>query len=831
MAKNLVIVESPTKAKTLSRFLGSDFKIVSSNGHVRDLPKSQIGVDVEKDFEPSYVVPTTSKKTVQTLKKDAAKAETIYFASDEDREGEAISWHLAELLQPKPEQIKRITFHEITKNAITEALKNPREIDQRLVDSQQARRILDRLVGYELSPLLWKKIAYGLSAGRVQSVAVRLIVERELERRRFVAASYWDIIARLAKDQTSFESKLVSVDGQRLAQGKDYDDQTGKLKEGAKVRELTESAARDLSKRLEGVKWVVTGVEEKPQSVRPASPFITSTLQQEANRKLYLSSRQTMRIAQGLYEEGLITYMRTDSPALSKEGIAGARHNVEKLFGKEYLSPEARQYASKSKSAQEAHEAIRPAGPDFVQPNDTKLSGKELALYELIWKRTLASQMAEAKKLATTAQIAADNTGFVATGSTIVFPGFLKVYFSDGNVSSTPSESVLPKLNKGDDLKLDSIEPTGHETKPPARYNDATLVKTLEQHGVGRPSTYASIIGTILDRNYVRRDGNALVPTFTGFAVDQLLKKYFAELVDTRFTSKMEQALDDIAEGKMPWQPYLKEFYAGPKGFHQEIEEQEKKIDPEASRRIELPNLQGVEIRIGRFGPYLVKPGENGGEDTHATIPEDVAPADLAEKHINELIELSENGPKPIGHHPETKEPIFCLTGRFGPYVQLGEKTDENPKPKRSSIPKGESPSSITVDRALVLLSVPRVLGQHPESSKDVIAGIGRFGPFIVHDGDFRSLKKEDDVYTVKLDRALELLSEEKKGRRKSTVMKELGNHPKDKSPIQICSGKYGPYVKHKRTNVSLPEGTEPESVTLEQALELLKAKKSRKKG
>ncbi|MFH0853008.1 MAG: type I DNA topoisomerase [bacterium] len=832
MPKHLVIVESPTKAKTISKFLGKEFDIKSSNGHVRDLPKSKIGVDVEKDFEPQYVIPAKAKKHVTELKKAAQDADMVYFATDEDREGEAISWHLANLLKIDPTKAKRITFHEITKSAIIEALKNPRPINTHLVDAQQARRILDRLVGYELSPLLWKKIAYGLSAGRVQSIAVDLIVDREIERMNFKQAGYWGLLANLDKDKYNFEAKLNTLDGKKIAIGKDFEDETGQLKKGKDVLVLDKTQADALVKKLTTVDWTVEQVDEKPQTAYPSPPFITSTLQQEGNRKLGMSSRQTMRTAQRLYEQGFITYMRTDSPNLSSQGIQGARSAVESLYGKEYLPDQPRHFKAKSKTAQEAHEAIRPTTAQFTHPKDAKLEGHELALYDLIWKRTLASQMAEAKKLIVTAQIKADEAGFAASGTTILFPGFIKVYVEgqDDNFN-TNGEGVLPKLVKGDKLKLTDLKGTEHETKPPARYTEASLVKMLEKHNVGRPSTYSSIIGTIIDRNYVRRDSNALIPTFTAFAVNQLLTKYFASLVDLEFTSKMEQSLDDIAEGKLAWQPYLKNFYFGDNKFHQEIIEQEKKIDPDASRSIELPHLKEVEVRVGRYGPYLVKKGEkeNGDDATHASIPEGLAPADLGPEHVEELIELQKNGPKPIGQDPETNQPIFCLTGRYGPYVQLGEVTEENKKPRRASIPKEINPTEITPDQALKLLSLPRVLGRHPDTNKEVVASVGRFGPYVVHDKDFRSLPKEDDVYAVSLDRALEILAQEKKGRGGSTVLKELGNHPKDGKSVNIYNGRYGPYIKYGRINVSLPKNSKSEEMTLEQALELIKSKKSKK--
>ncbi len=860
MAKFLVIVESPTKAKTISRFLGGDFHILSSYGHVRDLPKSTMGVDVEHNFTPEYVISADSKGHVASLKK-AAKArglEAIYFATDEDREGEAISWHLLELLKPDASLVKRIAFHEITKEAIQHALDNPRAIDMNLVNAQQARRILDRLVGYELSPLIWKKIAYGLSAGRVQSVAVRLIVEREVERMNFRSASYWDLLAKLAKGGSGFEAKLTSVDGKRVATGKDFDEHTGELHATKDVVVLKQHDAEKLKKGLTDAAWTVASVEEKPVTVRPSAPFITSSLQQEGNRKLGLSSRNTMRIAQSLYEQGFITYMRTDSPALSNEGIGGARADVERLYGKDYLSPQPRQFASKAKSAQEAHEAIRPAGAPFQHPKDTGLAGKDLALYELIWKRTLASQMADARKMTMTVQLEAANALFTATGSRILFPGFLRVYVEgsdDPDAALEDKDVVLPKLAKGDGVDLTELLSLEHTTKPPARYTDASLVKVLEQNGVGRPSTYASIIGTIIDRGYVVRAGNALVPTFQGFAVTHLLEKHFAKLVDTRFTSRMEDELDEIAEGKRAWEPYLKEFYFGQEGLHGQVREQEEKIDPKDARSIKLPNLDGVEIRVGKFGPYVVENGNgNGDEATHASIPQDVAPADLTKDKIDELIHLQKNGPTSIGTDPATELPVYVLTGRFGPYVQLGETppkaekpvrkkrgkaataeqdstTPAAPKPRRASLPRGKNPREVTLEEALKYLSLPRTLGQHPETGKDVNANVGRFGPYVVHDGNFRSIPKDEDVYTITHDRALKLLAQEKKGRNGQKFVKDLGKHPTDDQPVAIYDGKYGMYVKHKRTNATLPKDADPEKFTLEEAVRLLEERKGNKKS
>lgn len=839
----LVIVESPTKAKTIRKFLPKNFTVEASMGHVRDLPQSasdvpaavkkeewaRLGVNTKSNFEPLYIVPKDKSKIVSHLRKKVKEVDELYLATDEDREGESISWHLLELLKPKV-PVKRMVFHEITKSAIEKALRDTRDIDEKLVRAQETRRILDRLVGFTLSPLIWKKIAFGLSAGRVQSVGLKVIVQRERERIKFRKAEYWDLLAELAKGSDSLGAKLYSLESVRIATGKDFDENTGEIAgDKSKVRLVTEAEAKKLRTELEKAKWKVISVEEKPFSSKPSPPFITSTLQQEANRKLGMTSREAMRTAQSLYENGLITYMRTDSPNLSSEAIKAARDAVLDLYGKEYLSPEPRQYSSKSKGAQEAHEAIRPAGSTFVHPKEAGLSGRDLALYEMIWKRTMATQMAESKKLSVSVRIEANKSVFAASGSRILFPGFLRAYVEgsdDPEAALEDKEVVLPDLKEGDELSLKKLDAQSHETKPPARFTEALLVQTLEKEGVGRPSTYASIIDTIVDRGYVKKVGNALIPTFTGFAVTQLLERNFAHLVDPGFTSKMEESLDDIAEGKVQWLPYLKGFYSGKTGLEQVVKDQEKNIDPETSRTIDILKIKGVQIKVGRFGAYIVKDGAKSKEDgVHASIPEDIAPADLKAEDIDDIIKIQERGPVPIGHHSKTGEPVYCLTGRFGPYVQMGEVTEAVPKPRRASLPKGVSPKTITMEQAETLLSLPRDLGVHPKSGKPILANVGRFGPYVMCDGDFRSLKKEDNVYTVDLARALEILSAEKKGRGGSTLVRELGQHPTDKKMVAIYDGRYGMYVKHASTNATLPKDKKPESLTLEEALALVEAR------
>ena len=822
----LVIVESPTKAKTIRKFLPSNYIVEASMGHIRDLPQSasdipaalkkeewaKLGVNVDNDFEPLYIVPKDKKKIITDLKAKMKTVDGIYLATDEDREGESISWHLLELLKPKV-PVKRMVFHEITKTAIQKALKDTREVDENLVRAQEARRVLDRLYGYTLSPLIWKKIAYGLSAGRVQSSGLKMIVERERERMRFKKSIYWDLKAQVhpEKDKKGlFEAKLTNVKGVRVAGGKDFDGLTGKLVDASKVVLLDEKKSKELANAIENGEWKVTSVEEKTFNSKPAIPFITSTLQMEANRKLGMSSKDTMRTAQRLYEEGLITYMRTDSPNLSTEAINAARSMVEDLYGKSYLSPEVRQYSAKQKGAQEAHEAIRPAGSEFTHPDKTGLSGRELQLYELIWKRTMATQMKEAEKASMTVKIQAGDAEFSASGTRIIFPGFLRVYVEgtdDPEAALEDKELILPTMKKGDVIKVAKLTNDQHETKPPARFTEASIVQHLEKEGIGRPSTYASIIGTILDRGYVRKEGTALIPSFTGMAVIQLLEKNFENLVDYSFTSGMEDTLDKIAVGEKDWIKYLGEFYLGKKGLQKQVEDQDKKIKPEDSRTIHISkDGKDLEIKVGRFGPYVID--KTSGEEVHASIPEEIAPADLNPDDIKELLKMSADGPKPLGKDPKTKENIYCLVGRYGAYLQLGEKTDENQKPKRASLPKGKDPKTISIDEAVQLLSLPRELGVHPETKKPILANNGRFGPYVMHDGEFRSLKKDDALYEIDLKRALELLSEEKGVSRRgsSKILKDFGTLAKLKKKAAIYEGKYGPYIKLGTKNITLPE-------------------------
>lgn len=858
--KSLVIVESPTKAKTIRKFLSKDFLVDSSYGHIRDLPASakeipakykkekwaNLGINTDDDFEPLYVISSEKKKVVKKLKDLLGNVDELILATDEDREGEGIAWHILEVLKPNV-PVKRMVFHEITKDAINEALTNFRDINMDLVDAQETRRVIDRLAGYTISPLLWKKIAPGLSAGRVQSVAVELIVQRERERLRFRSGSYWDLRANLSKSgqKASFSADLIQLDGKRLATGKDFDESTGQLSKPQSVVLLNETQAKTAQKILESASWKVSEVDTNTQERSPGPPFTTSTLQQESNRKFGYSAKDTMRIAQKLYEEGFITYMRTDSTSLSSQAIDASRSAVESMYGSEYLYKSVRSYNKKAKGAQEAHEAIRPAGSQFKTPQESGLSGRELKLYDLIWKRTIATQMANARLEFTNVTILADMSGatakdfafkeatFKASGKKILFPGYFRAYVEgsdDPAADLEDQEKSLPELKSADALNCNSLEALSHETKPPARYTEATLVKFLEKEGVGRPSTYASIIETIQNRGYVRKEGNALVPTFTAFAVTDLLEKYFPDLVDIQFTSEMEGQLDEIANGNVDRINYLKKYYDGETGLKQSVERQESQIVPAEARKIDLPidGLQNVEIFVGKFGPYAQL--TQNGDVQSASLPNDMSPGDITVKKIHQLIKISETGPDSLGKDPETGEDVYLLTGRFGPYVQIGEVSDTNKKPKRTSLLKEMKPEDVDLKTALDLLSLPRLVGNHPETGKEIRAGVGRFGPYVVHDGKFKSLAKTDHVLSIDLTRSVELLAEAKGTSRKSSALKDLGTPPNSKDTISVMSGRYGPYIKYGKLNVSIPKGVDPEQLTIEKALEFIEEKLTAKK-
>jgi len=844
----LVIVESPTKARTIRQFLPSNFEVLASMGHVRDLPKgageipaamkkekwSRIGVNTTEDFEPLYVVPKDKKKVVKNLK-DALKGATqLLLATDEDREGESISWHLMQLLKPKI-PTRRMVFHEITKKAIKKALGETREIDMELVQAQETRRILDRLFGYELSPLLWKKVAPRLSAGRVQSVSVRLLVKRERERRSFKKASYWDLKALLSKDEINFESKLFSIDGKKVANGSDFDEKTGLLKVGNKALILDEKQALNLLNSLKQQKWEVNKIEKKPTTRRPVPPFTTSTLQQESNRKLRLSARETMRCAQGLYERGYITYMRTDSVHLSQQAIDASRQCVLKKYGNKYLSENPRQYNANAINAQEAHEAIRPAGEQFKTPAETELVGRDLALYELIWKRTVASQMADAKLTMLNTEISVGDAIFKSSGKTIDFAGFFRAYVEgsdDPSAALEQQEVILPNLLVGSSLNVVKNEIIPHETKPPSRYTEAALVKILEKEGIGRPSTYASIIGTIVDRGYAQISSNSLAPTFTAFAVTALLEEHFPELVDTTFTAKMESSLDEISSGNLEWLPYLETFYKGKNGLEIKVQKTEGNIDGKAYRQVDFDDLPCV-VRIGSNGPWLegTKLDDSGNEiQAKGNLPMDITPGDLDKKKVDQIL----SGPSDLGQDPKSGEKVFLRFGPYGPYVQLGNNENNQEKPRRASLPKELKTDDLTLEQALELLSLPRLLGEHPEGGI-IEADRGRFGPYVrwiknEKDSENRSLKKDDNVFTVDLKRALEVLSLPKLGRGGREVLKDLGKPDGSTDKIQIFNGPYGMYAKYGKVNVSLPKDTDLEKLSLDEVLNLLNEKLKDKK-
>jgi DNA topoisomerase-1 len=850
MPKSLVIVESPTKARTIAAFLGADVAVESSMGHIRDLPRSaaeipakaksedwaRLGVDVDNGFEPLYVVPKERKDRVKKLKAMLAGVDELYLATDEDREGESIAWHLTEVLKPKI-PVHRMVFHEITQLAIEEAFANPRDLDQRLVQAQEARRILDRLYGYEVSPVLWRKIQQGLSAGRVQSVAVRIVVERERERMAFVPAGYWSVegvFAPTAELDGTFDATLLQVDEARVATGKDFDS-SGHVREG--VLTLNQERATTLAESLLDREFTVETVEQKPYKRSPYPPFRTSTLQQEAGRKLRFSSSRTMSVAQRLYENGYITYMRTDSTALSESAVDSARSQIAKLYGEEYLSPKPRVYASRVKGAQEAHEAIRPAGETFRTPEQigAEVGPDEARLYDLIWKRTLASQMADAVGVTVSARLAAATSEgvravFNTSGRTITFPGFLRAYVQgadDPESDLDDREEILPPLTEGDTLAAQRLEPVGHETRPPARYTEASLIQRLEELGVGRPSTYASIMSTIQDRGYVWKRGTALVPTFTAFGVVTLLERHFPNLVDYAFTAEMEDDLDRIAAGEEQTLPYLTAFYFGADGLKEKVATRLDEIDPRAVGSIPIGEDgagQPILARIGRYGPYV----ERGEE--RASIPQDVAPDELTVAKAVELLETQNAGDKIFGTDPDTGLTVYGRTGRFGPYVQLGEVEEgSKDKPKRASLLKSMSLDELSLEDALRLLSLPRIVGTD-ESGVEIVALNGRYGPYIQRADDRRSLEAEEHLFTLTLDEALQLLAEppRRRGQRNTGPLKELGADPVSGKTVSVRSGRFGPYVTDGEVNASLRQGDSPETMTLERAAELLAGRRER---
>jgi DNA topoisomerase I len=833
--KKLVIVESPAKAKTIAGYLGRDYIVESSIGHIRDLPNNaseipaklkgeewaRLGVNVDNDFEPLYVVDSRKKKVVSDLKAKLKNADELLLATDEDREGEAIAWHLREVLAPKV-PVRRMVFHEITRPAIEEALTQTREIDNCLVDAQETRRILDRLYGYGVSPVLWRKIMQGLSAGRVQSVATRLVVDRERERMKFVAAGYWDISATF--DPGSFTARLAAVDGKRVAQGRDFG-QDGALKTADAVQ-LTEDDARGLAQALAGSAFRVASVEEKPYTRRPAPPFMTSTLQQEASRKLRLSSQQTMRVAQRLYENGYITYMRTDSTTLSESALTAARAQARELYGADAVPAEPRRYERKVRNAQEAHEAIRPAGDRFRTPDEVRreLSAEEHNVYDLIWKRTVASQMADARGQTVSVRIAADepNAEFSTAGTVITFRGFLLAYEEGRDEPSGDAEErVLPPLHEGDTLDATALDPEGHATSPPARFTEASLVKALEERGIGRPSTYAAIMGTILDRGYVRKQGQALVPEFLAFSVVQLLERHFPRLVDYQFTARMEDDLDEIASGEEARSAWLQRFYFGSDGddgLKKQVEGRLDEIDAREVNTVELPGTDIV-VRVGKYGPYL----ERGGD--RQTLPPDVAPDELTAERAEEILAQGSQEHE-LGVDPESGHTIALRAGRYGPYVT--EVLDGDEKPRTASLFKSMSPETLTLEDALRLLTLPRPLGE--SDGEEVVAANGRYGPYVKKGKESRSLDTEEQLFSITLEEALAKLAEPKqRGRRAAAPpLKELGDDPVSGKPVVLKEGRFGPYVTDGETNASLRAGDSIESVTPERAAELLQARRER---
>jgi len=850
MTKSLVIVESPTKARTISAFLSSDATVESSMGHIRDLPRSaseiparakgedwaRLGVNVDAGFEPLYVVPKERKAHVKKLKDLLKGVDELYLATDEDREGEAIAWHLVEVLKPKV-PVKRMVFHEITKPAIEAAFASPRDLDDRLVQAQEARRILDRLYGYEVSPVLWKKIQPKLSAGRVQSVAIRIVVERERERIAFKSASYWSIEGTFAGTEDlnqTFGAVLSHVDEIRVASGKDFDS-GGKSKKNVVV--LDQDAATNLAAGLSGADFAVDSVESKPYKRSPYPPFRTSTLQQDAGRKLRFSSSRTMSVAQRLYENGYITYMRTDSVELSDTAVSSARSQITKLYGKEYLSPKPRKYSGKqAKGAQEAHEAIRPAG-EFPTPEQVArdVGPDEAALYDLIWKRTVASQMADAKGVTVSVKLGAfattgERVVFAASGRTITFPGFLRAYVQgsdDPESELDDKEKILPAMAEGDGLSVQRLEPTGHETRPPARYTEASLVQKLEELGVGRPSTYASIMTTIQDRGYVFKKGAALVPTFTAFGVVALLEKHFPKLIDYEFTAQMESDLDLIAAGEAESTPWLTAFYFGDDGLKQKVATRLDEIDPKSIGSIPIgKDKEGVEVvaRIGRYGPYVQR------EDERASIPDDMAPDEVTLAKALELIENQNLGDKIFGSDPDSGMTVYGKTGRFGPYVQLGEQEEESKaKPKRASLLQGMILDELGLDDALKLLSLPRTIGEDADGV-EILALNGRYGPYIQRGDDRRSLDSEDQLFTLTMEEALKYLAEppKRRGQRSAQSLKEIGKDPVSGKPVTVRSGRYVPYVTDGDVHASLRKGDNPETIDIDRPADLLAARRER---
>lgn len=901
--KKLVIVESPAKSKTIAQYLGDGFEVDASMGHIRDLPqpsdlpaelkKTSVGkfaVDIDNGFEPYYVVSPDKKKKVAELKAKLKDADELYLATDGDREGEAIAWHLLEVLKPKV-PVHRLTFPEITKEAIQRAMADLRDVDEYLVDAQETRRVLDRLYGYEISPVLWRKVAGGLSAGRVQSVATRLVVERERERMAFRTASYWDLLAKLAPledggapvqgqaddgaRRQSFQARLASVDGKKVATGRDFNDRGELTAKNAEL--LTEATATALAEGLKGAAFAVRSVEEKPYTRRPAAPFTTSTLQQEAARKLRFSARVTMQVAQRLYENGYITYMRTDSTALSDQAVTAARRQASELYGSEYIPSRPRVYASKSKNAQEAHEAIRPAGDAFRTPAQVarELSGDAFRLYELIWKRTVASQMEDAKgstatvrlgAVAVSGEAAGRDAEFAASGTVITFRGFLAAYEegrdevredTEGGAGAAGEGGRLPVLTKGQALDALEIASNGHQTSPPPRYTEASLVKTLEERGIGRPSTYAATISTIMDRGYVRTRGTALVPSWIAFSVVRLLEEHFHDYVDYDFTAEMEEDLDKIAAGERAGSDWLSHFYFG--DDHNPglttIVNGLGEIDAREVNSVEI--APGIVLRVGKYGPYLEKPlpadAPEGTVPERANVPEDLAPDELTAEKALELMESAGPEERSLGTDPHTGHEIVAKNGRYGAYVTevIPEMTPEQiaaqpveyykngkpkppkkpvkVKPRTASLFKSMTLDSVTLEQALQLLTLPRRLGEDAEGNAITVQN-GRFGPYLKKGTDSRSIGSEEEIFTITLEQALEIYAQPKTrgGRTAAAPLAEFGDDPTSGKPIVVKEGRFGPYITDGVTNITVPRATPIEELSRERAIELLAEKRAK---
>ena len=827
VSKKVLIVESPTKAKTIKKFLDKNYVVTSCVGHIRDLPNSakdipakykkepwaNLGVNIKNNFEPIYCIPESKNKIIKQIKSLLKDAKELYLATDEDREGESISWHLIEVLKPKV-KVKRMIFHEITKSAIQKALLNTRSIDENLVKAQEARRILDRLVGYTISPLLWKKLAYGFSAGRVQSVAVKMLVDREKDRIKFIPSSYGSALATFLVNNQKYEAKLKSVPDKTIAIGTDFSGTTGKLK--TKKTCVLDKKLFEKIQKLKSKTWEVTKINAKKITKKPKPPFVTSTLQQSASRQFAWSVTKVMKVAQNLYEQGFITYMRTDSVFISDTAVKTARKLISKI-GTKYLPTKPNTYKQKSKSAQEAHEAIRPAG-NFAHPDKANLQGDNRKLYELIWKRTLASQMTNSLQKQVSLEIQSDGLDytFVLSGTIIEFDGFLKLYNEE--VSET---ITLPNVKVGQKIKCANIEYKQHETKPPYRYSEAMLIQTMEKEGIGRPSTYAPTISNIINRGYVIKDKTSLVPTFRAMIVCKLLTKYFPKYVDSDFTSVMEESLDKIASGKLNHINYLKSIYLGQSGLQNEVNKQEKLIDPKKSRTLLIDKLKNYEFKIGRYGTYACT--QVGKEEVKINLPDDLAPSDVNKELLSKLLNKSDSK---LGVDKESGLDVLVMDGRYGPYLQLGNKDDldKDQKPKRTSIPDPIDPDSITLKQAIFLLNLPHKLGVNSKK-QEVKVGISRFGVYVTCDGDYRSVPKEHSIFDVDLKLAITLLNKEKKSSWGKKPGVDLGVYPGTKESIKVYKGKYGHYLKFKNKNFSIKD-IKPDELKLEDAVKIIKSKK-----